>query len=191
MKRNIKFSFSPVQISPSSRIRPATSPRFDLTNKMKRLIVSKKRGNMKKTAFVLLVAVPFLVLAGCKSSTGPDADTIKGTWDATKAEYVSVANSSTKVDIIVQGSTVVLVFNSSTFSLTITDPGEAPWVANGTWSASIDTMTLTWTSGFSGESQFDFVLDGDELTLTGGHVPFEFTAGSPEEAILNLILVKQ
>jgi hypothetical protein len=146
---------------------------------------------MRKTALVLLVAVTFLGFTGCKSSTGPDADSFVGTWDATKAEFTSVANSSTKVDIVAQGWTFVLVFNASTFTMTIQEPGEAAWVGSGTWSSSVDTMTLTWSSGMSGESQFDFALDGDRLTLEGGHMPFEFTAGNQEEAILNLILTKR
>ena len=146
---------------------------------------------MRRIALVLLVVVAFMGFTGCKSSTAPEADSFIGTWDATKAEFTSVANSSTKVDIVAQGWTLVMVFNASTFTMTIQEPGEAAWVGNGTWASSVDTMTLTWTSGASGESQFDFVLDGDHLTLEGGHMPFEFTAGNHEEAILNLILTKR
>ena len=147
---------------------------------------------MVKRVFVLFVAVAGLGAAGCKSSTGPpDESGFIGTWHATKAEYTSIANSSTKADIIARGSTLTLVFSSSTFVLTITDPGQNPEIFNGTWSASADVMTLTWTSGLTGESQFDWSLDGDELTLTGGHMSFDFTPGSPEEATLNLILVRQ
>jgi hypothetical protein len=146
---------------------------------------------MQKTVLILLVAAALIGFSGCKSSTAPDADSFIGTWDATKAEFTSVANPSTKVDIIPEGWTLVLVFNASTFTMTIQEPGAAAWVGSGTWSNSMDTMTLTWTSGSSGESQFDFVLDGDHLTLEGGHMPFEFTAGNHEEAILNLNLTKR
>jgi hypothetical protein len=146
---------------------------------------------MGKRTFIVLASVMLLAAAGCKSSTGPEDETsFIGTWHATKAEYVSVANSGTKADIIAQGSTLSLVFSSGSFVLTITDPGQDSEVFNGTWSASKDVMTLTWTSGLSGESQFDWLLDGNTMTLTGGHMPFDFTPGSPEEAILNLILVK-
>jgi len=146
---------------------------------------------MKRIIFVLLVVAAFMGATGCKSATGPDADSFIGTWNATKAEYVSVANSSTKDEIIAKGSTLTLVFAASTFVLTVTDPGASPVISNGTWSKSTDTLTLTWITGFSGESQFDFTLDGDSLTLTGGHLPHAFTAGSPEEAILTLNLVRQ
>lgn len=147
---------------------------------------------MLRKALILLAVTAVLGAAGCKSSTGPqDESDFIGTWNATKAEYVSIADSNTKADIVARGSTLTLVFASSTFVLTITDPGQSPEIFSGTWSASTDVMTLTWTSGMSGESQFDWSLDDDELTLTGGHMQFDFTPGSPEEAILNLILVHQ
>lgn len=147
---------------------------------------------MKSAVAVLFVVAVILVASGCQSSTGPeDPEGFLGTWNATKAEYTSVANSSTKVDIVAGGSTVVLVLNASTFTLTITDPGESPVAAGGTWSASVDVLTLTWTSGSSGESQFEYTLSGDSLTLNDGHMMHDFTPGSPEEAILDLILHRQ
>ena len=146
---------------------------------------------MRKMALVLLVALAFLGATGCKSSTAPDVDNFIGTWNATKAEYVSIADPNTKNDIIADGSTLTLVFSTSTFVMTVTDPGMDPVIRNGTWSVSSDTLTLTWTTGFSGESQFDFILNGDNLTLIGGHLPYAFTPGNSEDAILNLILVRQ
>lgn len=145
---------------------------------------------MKKTALVLFAAAAFLGATGCKSSTGPDEDSFIGTWNATKAEFVSVANSSTRVDIVTQGGTLTLVLNASSFTMTIKESGKADWVGSGTWSNSMDTMTFTWSSGMYGESQFDFTLDGNQLTLEGGHMPHEFTPGNSEESIVNLILVK-
>ena len=147
---------------------------------------------MGKKALVFLAAAVLLGAAGCKSSTGPaDEDDFVGTWDATKAEYASIANPSTKADIITTGSTFVLDLAASTFVLTITNPGQDPEVFNGTWSASMDVFTLTWTSGMSGESQFDWSLNGDQLTMSGGHMPFEFTPGNPEESLLSLVLVRR
>jgi len=145
-----------------------------------------------KSVVLPVIVIGLLLGAGCKSSTGPeDEDDFVGTWRATKAEYTSVATPANKVDIIAAGSTLTLVLSTSTAVLTITDPGESPVVLNANWSASVDVLTLTWTSGSSGETQFDYTLDGDELTMTGGHMPFDFTPGVPEEAILDLILVRQ
>lgn len=147
---------------------------------------------MKRTGLVLCLAAAVLALGGCKSNTGPeDPEGFLGTWNATKAEFTSVANSGTHVDIVAGGSTVVLLFNATTFTLTVTDPGESPVVSGGTWSASTDIMTLTWTSGSSGESQFEYTLSGDDLTLDNGHMQYDFTPGSPEEALLDLVLHRQ
>jgi hypothetical protein len=80
---------------------------------------------MRRTAMVLLAAVAFL----------------------------GVANSSIKVDIIAHGSTLTLALSSSTFVLTVTDPGQNPVVSNGTWSSSIDELTLVPSTRWFGESQ--------------------------------------
>lgn len=143
-----------------------------------------------KTILVIAVAA-FLGATACKSVTGPEEDEFVGTWDATKAEFVSDANPATSVDIITQGGTLALVLNASTFTMTIKESGKPDRVGNGTWSSSIDTMTFTWSSGMSGESQFDFILSGSRLTLEGGHMSHDFVPGNFEEAIVNLILVRQ
>jgi hypothetical protein len=147
---------------------------------------------MKKAAFIILVATAFLGTAGCKSSTSPEeAAGLVGTWNATSAEFVSTTNSGQRVNIISQGSTLTLVFDANTYVLTISEPGEDPQVRSGSWSASTDVLTLVTTSGGSGETQFDWSLQGNQLTLSGGHVPFDFNKGNFEEAILNMTLVRQ
>jgi hypothetical protein len=142
--------------------------------------------------FVFFLIAPGIILGGsCKSTTGPDEEGLKGTWKATKAEFTSVANPTTKADVVALGGTVTLALNASTAVLTITKSGQNPQTYNATWSASIDTLTLTWTSGASGNSQFDYSLNGDHLTLEGGHMPFDFTVGNFEEAILEMNLTRQ
>ncbi len=143
-----------------------------------------------KRSVVFFVACGLLLGLGCKSSTAPDPEGLKGTWRATLAEFTSLANSSTKTNIIAAGSTVTLVLNETTAVLTITDPGESPSVYTANWSSSIDVLTLTWTNGWNGEMQFDYLLNGNTLTLEGGHMPFDFTPGNPEEAILNMELTR-
>ncbi len=147
---------------------------------------------VKHLGITILIVGSLVIGAGCKgSTTPPDEDSFIGTWRATKAEFVSSANPATKLDVVAQGGTVTLVLETTTAVLTINEQGEEPVVYNATWSASSDVLTLSWTGGTLGEAQFDFVLDGDNLTLEGGHVPYDFTEGSPEEAILGLILVRQ
>jgi hypothetical protein len=61
---------------------------------------------MRAKVVVILVGLVALAAGSCKDSTGPDVESLIGTWRATKAEYVSVADSNTKVDIVAQGSTL-------------------------------------------------------------------------------------
>jgi len=139
---------------------------------------------MRKTALFVLVALAIIGALSCKdSTTGPSPQGLSGTWKATKAEYVSAADSSKKVDIVAQGSTLTLVLETGSFTLTITDPGEAPSVTTGTWTSSSDTLTLA-PSGTSFTWMFNMTQSGNNLTLSGGHVQFDFS-GALEEAILN------
>jgi hypothetical protein len=114
-----------------------------------------------------------------------------GTWRATKAVFVSVAPPTRTVDVVAQGTVVTLVLGAdSTYTFTLAEPGVAPVVTTGTWSESIDVLTLTQT-GATYSTQFDKALSGDALVLAGGSVQFEFTDGVTEEAKLTMTLARQ
>jgi len=150
------------------------------------------KGIKMRSAFILLLAVAFLCANRCKSPTGPSVTDLAGSWNATQAEYVRISDPSIEVDIVAEGSTVEVTFTKDLRMLMyITNLGGRNWLAGGLWSSSGDVMTITWRFVYSGESQFKWSLDGNVLTLTGGHVTFEFTPGNPEDAILNLVLVRQ
>jgi hypothetical protein len=116
-----------------------------------------------------------------------------GTWDATQAQIVSVANPSIKVDLVTLGGTMELVLSGGrTFTLTVSMPGQPVQQSAGTWSSSSDVLTLTYTSGHSGNSQFDMNLSGDTLTLTGANTDYDFDNDTVyEPAKMNLILARQ
>ena len=141
-----------------------------------------------------LVLALFLVPAcgggGGSSPVTPTPQTIEGTWRATKAQFVSVASSSRQVDIVAQGSTVTMVFSGSNYTYTQTETGKPLTVQTGTWSASSDVMTLR-PSGVTWNIQFDLNFSGNNLTLNGGSVQFDFNSGNFEEAKLNMTLVRQ
>lgn len=141
---------------------------------------------MRKTTLLAPVVIAVFAAAGCGggSPAGPVYRPLEGTWTATKAEYVSVADPVRTVDIVAQGSTVTLVLSESTFNLTIVDPGEAPEVTVGSWTASVATLTL---SPVGTTTPWVFTMDQgwDTMILSGAHVAFAF-GGSPEEAILTV-----
>ena len=140
-----------------------------------------------------LVAAAILAPACDKngsSPSAPTAQTLEGTWRATKAEFVSVASSSRRIDVVASGATVTLAFAGNGYTFTLAQPGQAPIVQSGSWSASSDVMTLTRT-GMSGNQQFDMNFSGNNLTLNGANALFDFNTGAYEEAKLSMTLVRQ
>jgi len=146
---------------------------------------------MRNNAFVVFTALAVLLLGGCKSSTGPDEESLIGTWQAAKAEYVKAADAGVKVDIVAGGSAVTLELGATTFTFTVNDARVQQAVLTGDWEHSIDTLTLE-PSGVSFNMVFDMALNGSTLTLSGGGTMFDFTGtGAFEDAVLNLILTKE
>ena len=140
-----------------------------------------------------LVAVAMLAPACDKNSSSPSAptaQTLEGTWRATKAEFVSVASSSKRIDVVASGATVTLAFAGNGYTFTLAQSGQAPVVQTGTWSASSEVMTLV-RAGASGNQQFDMTFSGNNLTLNGANALFDFNTGTYEEAKLYMTLVRQ
>lgn len=144
------------------------------------------RRNLLKVVPVLLVA------AACDDGTGPSPAELEGTWTATRIEFVMAANAATRVDIVPLGGSATLVLSAGkTFQFTIINPGEAPFTASGTWSASVDVLTLTFSTGLQGTMEFDMSLNGNALTLSGGGSEYDFDDdGETEDARLNLGLTR-
>jgi hypothetical protein len=66
-----------------------------------------------RTFSVSFILVAFLLPAcggGGSSPSAPTAQTLQGTWRATKAEFVS---GSTRMDVVAQGATVTLAFSGT------------------------------------------------------------------------------
>jgi hypothetical protein len=138
----------------------------------------------------LVLAVFITPACGGSSPAAPTPQTLEGTWRATRAEFVSAASSGRRSEVVSQGSTVTMAFSGSNYTFTMAEPGQAPEVQTGTWSASSEVMTLRPT-GVTGNTQFDMTFSGNNLTLNGGNVMFDFNSGNFEEAKLNMALVRQ
>jgi hypothetical protein len=145
-------------------------------------------------ALLFLIFVAVVVACGATSSTGagegPAPAGLVGTWRATKAEFVSADDPNTKVDVVAKGTRVTLELQASTFTLTEADPDIAARETTGTWTASSDLLTMT-PSGMPFSWVFQLASSGDDLSLTGGSVEFDFNLdGANEQAKLNLALVR-
>lgn len=116
---------------------------------------------MRKTAFVVFVALTALAAAACKEnptspSTGPVVDSqmpvetvstgsdttalvykdedFAGTWQATKAEGRNFWDQEIRRDLVAEGGMVTLILEpGNAYTVTLTMPGEMPRVDTGTW----------------------------------------------------------
>ncbi len=150
---------------------------------------------MRSLALITTITAIVVTAHACggKSPTAATAQaTLTGTWRATRAEYVSRANSSVRVEVIAKGTTMVLALNSGgTYTLTITDPGQSPEVSTGTWTSSQDLLTMRPT-GMSWNIEFEMALNGSTLTLNGGGMTYDVNGDNiDEETTLNMTLTKQ
>ena len=120
--------------------------------------------------------------AGCGSDgTGPSPDTLAATWNATQARFISVANPAQMADIVGMGGSVALTLNANnTFTMTTMTPGHPMEQMTGTWSSSVDVLTLHHGSG---TSQFEMTHSGNTLTLTGGHGSFDVNGDDVDEEV--------
>lgn len=130
-----------------------------------------------------------LALAAC-GSTAPSASDVVGTWHATRVQYVSTTGLGT-VDLIASGGTATLTLSAdSTYEFRVTPTGGAEVVSSGTWSMSIDVMTVRET-GVMGEMQFDMVVTASTLTLGGASAEFDFNGdGTDDPATVNLAFTR-
>ena len=142
---------------------------------------------MKKILFPAIMAAALLAVGGCGSPSGatlPGEDTLTGTWIATSAIYVSVADPNKSVDLVAQGSTVTLVMGDPAFNLSIQTPGQNPIVYVGTWAQTYNGLEFT-PQGATSPWVFSAALGYQTLSLGGAHVTHDFGSG-PEDAIFNL-----
>jgi hypothetical protein len=147
---------------------------------------------VRKAAGVVCAALIILMTCCRKDTvTSPRAQDLAGTWQATKAEYISADDPSVIYDVVAQGGTVTLMLTSADFTLAVAGPGATPQVTTGTWTSTSDLMTLN-PSGASFKWQFEMNLSGDNLSLRGAHVEFDFDGdGTNDPALLNLTLLRQ
>ena len=148
---------------------------------------------MSNARSTLLIGALCGLAAACGGdSTGPNPPNIVGTWNATKLEFVSIANPATKTDVIAEGATASLTLTSTqTFTLTSTVPGQGAEVSTGTYVETASSLAVTITNPPPTETvTFDLVVSGVTMSLTGGTATFDFGAGEVP-AHINITLTRQ
>jgi len=136
---------------------------------------------MRSVRTVIQVGVFCGAMLGCgnDSVTGNEVPDVVGTWHATKVQVTSVANAANTIDIVAIGAVFQIVFNASnTFVTTVTFPGEAPEISNGTYTVTATKLTITNDANSGGEViVFDVALNNGTLLLTNGSIDYDFGAG--------------
>lgn len=153
---------------------------------------------MRTLGTALLIAATLAATACSKDDNGPTTpsapteQSLTGTWRATKMQYTNIANSAQTVEVVSQGTVTVLVLSvNGTFTFTITPPAGPPSVLSGAWNASTDVLTLLPTQ-WQGNVQFELVLNGNVLTLTEGHMPYDVNGDAAmEECLVDLTMARQ
>jgi hypothetical protein len=145
-----------------------------------------------RTVRVLAIAVLGAAALACGGDDEPSIESISGTWDIVKFEYVNVENSSQRVDLVAEGLTGTVNLNDNgQYAATTEEPGFPPETVTGTWSYTADTFTLKET-GSTGDATFDMDVGNDVLTLTGANADYDFNDdGVPEAAKWNVTLERQ
>jgi len=150
---------------------------------------------MRNVRRAVLAGVAVGLVAACGSSsstTGPSLPNIVGTWQATKFEFVKIADPATKVELVAAGGSAVLVFGANqSFSATLSFPGSQPEVSSGTFTVTATTATITITNTVPTQVlNFALVLSGNTLSLTGGTATFDFGTGDVP-ATVNITMTRQ
>ena len=144
------------------------------------------------SSLFLLLVLPFGAACGDDDPAGPAADDLTGTWTATSLELVSVADANTRVDLMDLEYTCTLILEEDgDFFITIVDPVEGNIGGSGHWS-STDVLTMEFLEGqFDVTWEFDIVLSGNTLRLTGADAEYDFDDDGTEDAArLNLTLMR-
>jgi hypothetical protein len=147
---------------------------------------------MNHRTYLTLAAIGVVSAACGGGASSPSTQSFAGTWSASKYELVSTSSPTTALNLAAQGASATLALHAdNTFRTTLTLPGQPDEVGTGTWSASSDVLTLRQDAPFQSTFEFNYVLSGNKLALTGADSEWDFNGdGAPEPAKLNVEAVK-
>ena len=146
---------------------------------------------MRHTTIAMAGLVLAMAGAGCGGGgdkiEAPSTQTFARTWHLTKCEYVNVANTSQKVDLIASGWVIdLIVSDNMTYLFSATPPGGTVHTSGGTWSVSGSMVNFT-PDGSSYSWQFTAQVTETTMTLSGADAEYDFNNdGTPDAAIWSM-----
>jgi hypothetical protein len=126
---------------------------------------------MKTAAHILLPVLA--MLAACDGGTAPPIDEWAGDWVASQFKIVSDADDNDVVDLVDMGGIITLELTENhEFTMILDVPDHLDLMVTGTWSASVDVLTMNFESGLSGQWQFDYTFSDGDLYLADAMTDF-------------------
>jgi hypothetical protein len=145
---------------------------------------------IQRFLFLSLATGMAAACGGGDDATGPALPNIVGGWRATTAQVTNKSNAAQQIELIGQGASIIITFNSNhTYAVVAAFPGEPADNESGTYVQTATAFTITET-GSQDVRTFTYTLSGNTLTAGGATIAFDFGAGDVPST-LNLVLVKQ
>ncbi len=143
---------------------------------------------MRSRTIGMALALATALALGC-SGSGPSAEELTGTWNATQIVYTSTTGLGS-VDIMDQGARISLQLNADKSGVfTFTRVGGHVDKITGTWEGSIDVLTFSISA--TNNWQWDMSMSGAVLTLSADGTSWDFNDdGAQEPASWKIVLTK-
>ena len=107
-----------------------------------------------------------------------------------KASSLGVANTSQTVEFTALGMVISITFTETTYSGTVSFPGEVTETFSGTYTISGNQLTLNETGKLEPETM-TYILSGSALTLSGDDT-YDFDGDQQEDPVtFVMVLAKQ
>jgi hypothetical protein len=111
---------------------------------------------------------PATVVITLDGATGTTIEDLAGSWMATELRFISEPSQADTVDLIdAGGSLAIVVTLDGRYQVTTMFPGEGTDMETGAIVVGDDELTLIPFDDPSDDIEFDFVLQGDTLSLVG------------------------
>jgi len=127
------------------------------------------------------------------SDSGPEQVTVAdlaGTWSATQFRITDESGALQPFDIVqLLGSLSITVTSNGSFTGTLKATGFSdPVPVAGSISIQGTSLTITFTQGLDQPISGEFVLSGDDLTITGSGLTVSFEGETIESATVILVM---
>ncbi len=151
---------------------------------------------MKTLRYLSVIPLLIALSVSCSDSSGPDSVTIEdfaGTWTASQFEITDPSGTvlPAPVDLIgdALGRLVITAASNGSFTGTFKPTAISQSVSvAGNISLSGNTLTIDFTQGLDDPISGPFVLNGDELTVTGTNLTFSWEGETINGASVILVM---